>query len=174
MAGGRGRVEYVRAGVETGAAKLSDPVGQTGRPGFGVGGEHVGDVIDDIWSFRQGFYFKRNHSKTMKQVFAKSPVFYAIFEISVRRGDNANIELDLPIASYGRNVSRLQEFQKSRLQLQRKIADFVEKNGSALRCLQFADAPLIGTGKSTALVSEKFGLNRPLMKRRQVHRHEGF
>src|ERR1700736_5819352 len=75
----------------------------------------------------------RNHIKTIKQIFPKSPFAKRLPEVAVRRRYHANIGSSRPRLPHPLIFSFLQQAQKFGLNLQRKLADLVKKEGSAFR-----------------------------------------
>src|ERR1700687_2673393 len=75
----------------------------------------------------------RDHIKTIKQIFPKSPIAKRLPQVTVRRRYHTNIGSSRPRFPHPLVFSFLQQAQKVDLNLKRKLADLVEKEGSAFR-----------------------------------------
>ena len=67
----------------------------------------------------------------------------------------------------------LQNAQKFRLEFQGKIADFIEKQGAAIRGLKASLAVGNGAGKSASLVPKEFAFQQRSRNRGAVNGNEG-
>src|SRR5690606_42005810 len=70
-------------------------------------------------------------------------------------------------------VFLLQEAQQVRLQLQRQIADFIQKQRSPVGRLDASDLALVGAGERALLMAEQLGLDQVLGNRAAVEGNEG-
>src|SRR5690606_37443938 len=82
-----------------------------------------------------------------------------LLQVLVSRTDYPYIHRDFSAAAYTFNNSLLQKTQQLRLEVERHIADLVEKQGAFVGCLDFADGGFVGSGKSTFFVTEEFAFN---------------
>ena len=76
--------------------------------------------------------------ETEIEIFAKSAGAVGGFEIAVRRGNHADVHWHFFVAAHGPDFLFLQDAQELRLHLERKLADFVEKNRAAVGGLEKA------------------------------------
>src|SRR5207253_1219460 len=89
------------------------------------------------------------------EVLAEAAVVHLALEASVRRGDDADVDLTgarLPDAA---DLLRLERAQELRLHLERQLADLVEENGAALGRLERAHPIAVGAGERAAHVPEQ-------------------
>ncbi len=77
----------------------------------------------------------------------------------MRRRDNAYVHRQLGPSTDPANRSFLQEAQQSRLQIEREVADLVEKQRSTGGALDESALALCGTGERAALVAEELRLD---------------
>jgi hypothetical protein len=99
-------------------------------------------------------------------------VFDRIPEITIRRGDHANIRLECPCPPEAQKLSFLQDAQKLRLRRQAHLADLVEKQHATKCELEVSWFGAIRTGKCTAFVAEELGFEQLLGQRRAVQGRE--
>src|SRR6478672_10442873 len=76
------------------------------------------------------------------------------------------------IASNALNFSFLQNAQQSYLSLRREVADFIEKQRSAVGRLESADASLQRPCESALLVTEEFRSDQRLRNRSTIHAYK--
>ncbi len=102
------------------------------RPSGGLPHEKVrrecGDVIP---ACRQGWHLNRKHMKPMVEVLAKRPRGDRRHEVAVGRGDHADIERARCGSPHRRHFMVLQGSQQFHLQVDRRLADLVEKERAA-------------------------------------------
>src|SRR5262249_30573192 len=78
-----------------------------------------------------------------------------LLEGLVGRGDHAYVDTERPRPTDTLELLLLEHAQQLRLQVEREVADLVEKERAAVRQLEAADPLRDGTGKSPALVAEE-------------------
>ena len=92
-------------------------------------------VINDRGNLRSSFAQRRhaqtNHVQTIVQIFAKTALGDHLFQISVRCGDDPNVHFDGALFTKRLNLSFLSKTEQFRLQVERQVADFVEKERAA-------------------------------------------
>jgi hypothetical protein len=76
-------------------------------------------------------------------------------KVAVGRGDNTDIDLRRARAAYRFELAFLQHAEQLRLELQRHVPNFVEKQSSTVCEREAADMGRDGAGESTSLVPRK-------------------
>ena len=89
----------------------------------------------------------------------------------MRRRQNAHVDRDAPSSSQLLDFALLQHAQQLRLQRQRNVADFVEKDRPAFRHLEFSRTRF-DPGGDAALDAEEFRLQQRLRQRGAIDRDE--
>src|SRR5687767_10496729 len=128
-----------------------------------------GNVLSPIAQRR---YADRDDAQPEVQVLSKCPAVDLLFQILVRRRENADVHLDRPRRPQPLDFTLLEDAQHLRLRLRAHVADFVEKDGSAVGLLELADLLLGRAGERTFLVAEQLRLDQLLRNRRAVHLNE--
>ena len=90
----------------------------------------------------------------------KSPLLDREAQVLVGRRDDPHVGLDRRAAADGRVFALLQHAKKAGLRLHRHVADFIEKQGSALRLFKAADRAGSGAGEGALLVAEQFAFDQ--------------
>ena len=108
----------------------------------------------------------------VKQILAELFRGHGFFETLVRGGDDANVRLDRLVAADALERAGLEHAQNFRLRRGRHVADFIEKNCTAVALLKLADALQGRAGERAALVAEQFAFEQLLGNRRTVHRQK--
>ena len=114
-----------------------------------------------------------NYIQTVKQVFAKQALLHTLFEILVCRCNHPHIDLDRCVTSDAVERTIGEHAQQSGLQLCRHVADFVEKQGPAVRLFEAALTRRLGAGKCTAIMPKQLAFEQVTGDRRGVERDEG-
>ena len=118
----------------------------------------VKDLIEVVRSLDQRRQLDGQYTDTVEKILAKRAFGDASDEVAMSGGDNANIETRLARTTDRHHAPGLQEFEKAGLQSRRKLADLIEKHGSALRLLKPADSPELGSGECASLMAEELRL----------------
>ncbi len=108
----------------------------------------------------QGGQAQIDHVQAIEQVFAEGAVLDRVGEIAVRRGDDADIDLDRLGAADAVDLAFLDGAQQLGLQPRIHFADFVQQQRAAIGFLEFADAPGDGAGEGAFLMAEQFGFEQ--------------
>src|SRR5262249_58623664 len=80
--------------------------------------------------------------------------------VAVGRRDNTDIDLRRARAAYRFELAFLQHAEQLRLELQRHVPNFVEKQSSTVCEREAADMGCDGTGESTPFVAEKLAFEK--------------
>ena len=108
----------------------------------------------------------------MKQVLAEHPFPHTLFQILMRCRNDAHPRLHRLMATDAEELPVAQHAQQPRLQLQRHVTDFVQKQRAPFRLLE-TPAPLrLRPRERPPLMTEQFTLEQILGNRRRVDGHE--
>ncbi len=88
------------------------------------------------------------------QVGAEAALLHHLLQILIGGGDDADVHANGPGAAEPLELLFLQNSQKLRLQLQRHVANFIEKQSARVRPLEASDRRGACTRERTALMSE--------------------
>src|SRR6185369_4869488 len=131
--------------------------------------EH-GDIGTTLAKGRQS---DRNHVEAEVEVFAKAAGTIFHFQIAIGGGDHAHVHFDLLVAAHWSHLLLLKHAQKFRLHFQRKFADFIEENRTAVRRLEKSRFGAYGSGEGALFVAKELALNKSRNQRTAIDCHEG-
>src|SRR3569832_910313 len=112
-----------------------------------------GDVFT---AFAQRRQVDANDIEAMKLVFTEQTGLYALFEVLMRGGDDAYVDLDRRLAADAIELAVGEHAQQPRLALGRHVADLIEKQGAALLLFYASSARGGGAREGAAFVPEFF------------------
>src|SRR2546427_10433989 len=95
------------------------------------------------------------------EVFAEALLLDEASEVAVRRGDQADVDLDRPGAADTLELLLLEDPEELRLELERDLADLVEEEGAAMGHLEASDLLRDGPGERAPLAAEELALQEP-------------
>src|SRR3569832_2224686 len=130
-----------------------------------------GDVFT---AFAQRRQVDANDTEPTKSDFTEQTGLYALFEVLMRGGDDAYVDLDRRLAADAIELAVGEHAQQPRLALGRHVADLIEKQGAAVGLLEAAAARGGGAREGAALVPELFRFQLVTRDRRGVEGDEGF
>src|SRR5262249_25845564 len=104
---------------------------------------------------------------------AESTLGNELREVAIRGGNHANIDALRAIATQALKFLFLQHAEELGLQLQRDVADFVEKKCAAVGELEAADFLVDRAGECAALVTEQLGFEQAGRDGRAIDFHKG-
>jgi hypothetical protein len=107
---------------------------------------------------RSGGDVQREHREPMEQVGAKPAGGDLALEIAVGRGDDADVHAVCAVRAHALNLAVLEHPEQLGLNLERQLANLVEKQGSAVGHLELAGPIPHGAGKGTRHVAEQLAL----------------
>ena len=87
-------------------------------------------------------------------------------------GDDAHVHADQFAPAYAEELALGQHPQQPRLQRQRHVADFVQKQRAAIGLLEATDVALLRAGEGAGFVAEQFALQQLRRNRSGVQRDE--
>src|SRR5262252_7383035 len=102
----------------------------------------------------------RKNIQPVPEVFADLSLIYLLFQVPVGSGDNVHVNLYRLGASQPLELAFLNYAQQLYLQLQRQLANLIEKNRGAVGELEAADFAVQGPGESAALVTKQFAFDK--------------
>ena len=114
----------------------------------------------------------RHHVQPEIEIFAKSAGAVGRFQVAVRGRDHAHVHWDLFVAPHGPHFLFLQHAQQLRLHFQRKLADFVEEDCAAVRCMKKAGLRLQGSRERPFFMAEQLAFHQRRDKRTAIHGHK--
>ena len=113
-----------------------------------------------------------NDVEAIVEVLAEAAVGDEIFEIAIRRGDHADIDLDRFARAERLNFLRFDRAQELGLSGRAELSDFIEEKRARIRLRELACFGSISAGKRAALIAEQFALEKRFGNRSAIHRHE--
>ncbi len=138
-------------------------------PLLNVGPYELGNVFGMLAKRRQS---DGKHAQPIVQIRAKLSCGNPGLEMTMRRSDDADVDLSRARGAHALELPVLQDTQQFRLKLQREVADLVQEDRPAV--CQFEPALPIGrrAGKCTALVTEELAFDECRRERGAVDAHE--
>jgi hypothetical protein len=133
-------------------------------------GKDDAEIFDAIAQRRQS---KDERGKPGEEVTSEFPPPDQILERSVRRGDDAQVELDWTYSAYRQYLVFLQDAQEGGLRRAREVADFVEEQSAVGGAPNEARCVADGTGESAADVTEQLRFEQGGGERGAIDRNEG-
>ncbi|CCJ84281.1 hypothetical protein BN133_658 [Cronobacter dublinensis 582] len=113
----------------------------------------------------------REHVQTVIEIASELAVRHHLAQIAVSGGDKPHVGLDDFIAAEPLKLLLLQHAQQLRLEIQRHVAHFIQKQAALVGKLKTPDTLRAGTGKRAALVAEQIALQQACGHRRAVEFH---
>ncbi|ABA47527.1 hypothetical protein BURPS1710b_2767 [Burkholderia pseudomallei 1710b] len=113
-----------------------------------------------------------DHVEPVIQILAEQPLPHARLEILMRRRDHPHVRAQRTVAAHAIELPVRQHAQQARLQIERHVADLVEKQRAVLGLLEAALARRLRARERAALVAEQLGFEQILRDRRRVQRDE--
>ncbi len=92
--------------------------------------------------------------ESMIKIFAEASFLDQRFQVLMRRGDDAHVDLDRRMATDTVELAVGQHPQQTRLQFGRHVADLIEEQTAAVGLLETSDAPVLRAGEGAAFVAE--------------------
>ena len=112
------------------------------------------------------------HIQAVVQIVAKCAFRDGFLQIPMRRGDDSDVDLSSARRPQAFELAFLQHAKQFRLQIERQIANFVEKQRPAVGQLESALALRHGPGECAALVTEQLALDQRRRECGTVDRHQ--
>src|SRR4051812_22426717 len=108
------------------------------------------------------------------EIFAKAAGRHLLLQVTICRADDTHIGESRAVFPHSLVTFLLQDAEKLALQIQRDLADLIEKDRPSLRHLETAGAVFDGPGKSAARVTEKLAFVQILGNRGAVDADQRF
>src|SRR5579872_1558246 len=124
-------------------------------------------------AFAQGRNRHRHSRNPEIQILAKELLLRQLLQIPIRRHHDTHIHFHSLCPAHAIEFPFLQHPQKLRLDRQRQLADFVQKERPAMRQVQLAHFARTRTGKRSALMTKQLVLHQSFRNRRAVQRYKG-
>ena len=107
------------------------------------------------------------------EILAEGVLAHGFLKVLVRRGDDAHRHRTARLAADAGHLAVLEQAQERNLRVHRHLAELVEKNGPAVRKLEFPRLPgPARPGERPVLIAEKLALHEIPRQRSTVHRHK--
>ena len=119
--------------------------------------DEMGNVFD---AMPQRRHPQLHHVQPIEQVLAEPAVRHFGVELAIGGGDDLDVDLLRNRRADRRHLVLLQHAQQLGLQLERHLADFVEKDDAARGSAEHAQAAAGGAGKRAFLVAEQLALGQ--------------
>ena len=117
-------------------------------------------------------HLQGEHVQPIEQVLAERPAPRGCAQITIRGGDDAHVDLNGLPAPNALKLPLLQHPQQRGLRVGQELADFVQKDRSAVGQLEAAGSPLRGSRERALLVTEQLRGDQLAWNGRAVHGHE--
>ena len=108
-----------------------------------------------------------------EQILPEVPGGNRIFEVSIGRGDDAHVDLNVSLAAEPGELAVLQDVEQLGLQRRRHLADLVEEDRAVVRELELARLGLQRAAERAALEPEHLRLEQVTRQRGAVDLHKG-
>ena len=118
------------------------------------------EIADVLGTLAQRRNAQRHDVEAIEEIFAEKALLDLRAQIAVRGGDDAHVGLDGRAPADGRILALLQHAQKTRLCLERHVADLVEEQRAAFGLLEAALRSRLSAGEGALLVAEQFALDQ--------------
>ena len=123
---------------------------------------------DVLPALAQGRHAKWENVQPVEKIAAELALRHQFAEVAIGSSKQSNIHLDSVIAAQAFELLVLQHSQKFRLQFQRDVSHFIEKQCSLVCQLQAAHLLGNGAGKRALLMSEQFAFQEAGGNRRTI------
>ena len=127
---------------------------------------HVGQTI------AQRRHPQHVHVEPIEQILAEASLGDFLLEVAVCRRHDAGVYVDRLVAAQPRDFPLFEHAEQLCLCGGRQVADFVQEQRAAARCLERALAGGVRAGERAALVPEQLALDQLVRQRRTVERDE--
>ena len=109
-----------------------------------------------------------HHRQPEVEILAKSALLGVRFQVAIGTGDDPDVDPFHPSRSHRLDLALLQRAEQHGLEIDRKLSDLVEDQGSPVRLGEEAGPGLMGAGERTAGVPEELCLRELARNRRAV------
>ena len=113
-----------------------------------------------------------DHVDAIKQILAEMAFGHLVFQIAMRRRDDARVKRMLGVRADRTHHSLLQDAQQFGLHLGRHLTDLVEEQRPPAGLHEEAPTSRLGVGECTAHVTKQLALEQVRRHRRAVDGHE--
>ena len=123
------------------------------------------DVFEALAKRRQ---VSANNCQSVIEVFAEEAFVHLAKQVAVGCRHDANVELDWALAAEPAHLTSLERAEQLWLELDRKLAELVQKDRATAGALEDTRVAVGGSGESAALESEKLTLDQVASNRAAV------
>ena len=134
--------------------------------------EIPGQRGDVLLAVAQSRHVKGNHVQAVEKILAKCSARNFLLQVFVRCGDDAHVDAQGFVGAHALEALFLKHAQNFRLRAQAHVADFIEKERTAVGFLKFADFVFCRTGKAALDVAEELRFDQLLGNRGAINFHE--
>jgi hypothetical protein len=103
---------------------------------------------DELWNIRRAFaqrrHAERENVQSIEEIRAKATVSDSLFQITVGRGDDQDVDPDGTAAAYWLELLLLQDAQQLDLVFERQFTDFIEEDGATVGEFKAPETPVDG------------------------------
>jgi len=140
-------------------------------------GKAADEVRDQSWNVFRALtergHANREHVQPVEQIGAERALLNHLRQVLIRGRNHPDIDLrGAAAASETLDLLLLQCPEELGLQLQRQVADLVEKQRAPIRSLEATHALCDGAGKCAPLITKELTLQQPGGERGAIHGHE--
>ena len=132
--------------------------------------DEAGNVVHAL---AQRWNGDRKHVQAIEQILTERIVRHRLFEVSIRRGNDADVDLDRPVAAQALDRSLLENPQQLDLHVERHFADLVQEDRRPVGGFEAAHLASDCTGEGPALVAEELAFDERRWNRRAVDEDHG-
>ena len=119
-----------------------------------------GKQFDIVASLAQRWLDDTQHAKPVIKILSEAPFSYRRFQVDVRRGNDADVDINGFLPAQAFNLTLLQKPQKASLAVDRQVTNLVQKQRAAASRFDTPYPALRRTGKGAAFVAKKLRLNK--------------
>ena len=109
-----------------------------------------------------------NHVEAVEEILTETPILDQLFQVLVRRGDDAHVDLDRRDATDTIELAIGQHAQQAGLGLGGHVTDLIEEQRAAIGLLEAPAAQRRGAGEGALLMAEQLRFHQVLGNRRHV------
>ena len=152
------------------------PPGQARRPQIPLPGKLADEVFNQngnvVLSLPQRRQTQDDRGQAVKEITPQAAFNQGLFQVYVGGGQHADIHADGARLAHPLKGVLLHDLQELALHIRRKLADFIQKQGSALGHFNPADALGVGPGERALGIAEHLALKQGRGQGRAVHLDE--
>src|SRR6266478_5472047 len=149
-----------RIGLQSVERPLADPSECLSDPPRVATDEVLHQYRNVFSAFPQRRHLEGKHVEPIEQILSKRAVRHRRGQITIRCGDDANIDLDPLSPPHALEFALLEDPQQCHLCVGRKFAHLVQEDRAAVRQLEPTESPLHGPGEGAFFMTEELRGNQ--------------